>query len=277
MASAKPLRKLIVNADDFGASRSINSAVIQAHKNGILTTASLMVNGGAFAEAVELAKANPTLGVGLHLSLCCGISSLSREEIPSLVDSQGRFTDSPVFAGMKYFFSSSARRQIGRELDAQFAMFADSGLRMDHLNGHLHFHLHPTVFSILKTRLEKWRVGAIRITHDPASIDFPIGNGRWGYRLSHALIFRILSARARKFLGGSGIKHTDFVFGLLENARVNEEYILRLLKVLPAGDSELYSHPSLDEFKHEYEALVSPRVIAAIQEEEIKLIRYQDL
>jgi hopanoid biosynthesis associated protein HpnK len=277
MESAKPSRKLIVNADDFGASESINAAVIQAHRNGILTSASIMVNGSAFAQAVEMAKANPALGVGLHLSLSCGTSSLAREQVPSLVDSERRFADSPVLAGVKYFFSSSARQQIAREIDAQFAKFADSGLRMDHLNGHLHFHLHPTVFSILKSRLEKWRVRAIRLTYDPAAIDLPLGSGRWGYRLSHALIFRILSTRARKFLHGSGIKHTDFVFGLLENALVNEEYVLRLMKVLPAGYSELYSHPSLDEFKHEYEALVSPRVIAAVEEQDIKLIRYQDL
>src|SRR4051812_46982398 len=105
MASAKLRRRLIVNADDFGASSSINSAVIQAHRNGILTTASLMVNGAAFAEAVELARADPALGVGLHLSLCCGTSTLPQEQVPSLVNDRGEFSNSPVASGIKYFFS----------------------------------------------------------------------------------------------------------------------------------------------------------------------------
>src|ERR1051326_7473123 len=81
MELAKSRRRLIVNADDFGASQSINAAVIDAHPRGILTTASLMVNGKAAEEAVELAKVNPRLGVGLHLSLCCGTSALRPSEI----------------------------------------------------------------------------------------------------------------------------------------------------------------------------------------------------
>ena len=84
-------------------------------------------------------------------------------------------------------------------------------------------------------------------------------------------------ARARNALRTRGIRHTRKVFGLLQNARVDEAFILRLLPRLPAGDSELYSHPSLDEFKHEFDALISPRVQNAVREQGIELIRYQDL
>src|SRR4051812_13107841 len=129
MASAK--RRLIVNADDFGASESINAAVIDAHRRGILTTASLVVNGAAAPQAVELAKANPRLGVGLHLTLCCGSSALPHSQIPALVDPQSRFRDDPVRAGMLYFFSSAARRELALEIAAQFEKFARSGLRLD--------------------------------------------------------------------------------------------------------------------------------------------------
>jgi hopanoid biosynthesis associated protein HpnK len=236
-----------------------------------------MVNGEAFAEAIELAKANPTLGVGLHLSLCCGTPTLPAKKIPSLINSRGEFSESPVAAGIKYFFSPSAHQELAREIDAQVQKFAATGLRIDHLNGHLHLHLHPTVFSIVQRQWQNWNVPAMRCTYDPATIDLPLGHGRWFYRLTHAVIFRLLSAQARRFLVDQNIKHTNFVFGLLENGLVTESYILRLLKVLPGGDSELYSHPSLHEFRHEYDALVSPRVMAAIAEENIKLIRYQDL
>jgi hopanoid biosynthesis associated protein HpnK len=277
MASAKPVRRLIVNADDFGASSSINHAVIQAHSNGILTTASLMVNGDAAEEAITLAREYPSLGVGLHLSLCFGKSTLHPSSIPTLVDSTGEFSRSPVLAGMKYFFSPTAREQLALEIEAQFAKFHATGLPMDHLNGHLHFHLHPAIFSILTPLLSPYGVKAMRLTYDPGLVDLPLGTGRWFYRLSHAFIFRFLAKRARPLLLNRGIAHTDFVFGLLENARVDEDYIVRLMRVLPGGDSELYSHPSLHEFRHEFDALVSPRVRSVISDENIKLIRYQDL
>ena len=96
-------------------------------------------------------------------------------------------------------------------------------------------------------------------------------------RLSHAFIYRRLSSRAAPRLAKAGITHTSNVFGLLQNARVSEAYILRLLPLLPPGDSELYSHPSLDEFRHEYDALVSRPVKDLLSQSGIKLIRYQDI
>src|SRR6266540_1720824 len=98
------MRRLIINADDFGRSRSINEAVIRAHREGILTTASLMVNEAPCGEAVELAKQHPTLGVGLHLTLLLGHSALSPQEIPGLVNERGEFSNDPVKVGFQYFF-----------------------------------------------------------------------------------------------------------------------------------------------------------------------------
>src|SRR5829696_6407740 len=104
MARPDAARRLIVNADDFGASPSINEAVIRAHREGILTTASLMVNEPSCDEAVALAKENPRLGVGLHLALLFGRSALPPGKIPGLVNASGEFSENPVVAGMKFFF-----------------------------------------------------------------------------------------------------------------------------------------------------------------------------
>src|SRR5215467_12385791 len=215
MASVK--RRLIVNADDFGASESINSAVIEAHQRGILTTASLMVNGAAAEQAVRMAKANPRLGVGLHLTLCSGYSALPPAQIPALVNQHSRFRDDPVRAGIFYFFSSAARSELALEMAAQFEKFAGTGLTLDHVNGHLHFHLHPAVFSALAPELEMRKVRAIRFTDDPLTVDWRLGKGRWFYRSSHAFIFKWLSKRTRRFLERAKIRHTQYVFGLLEN------------------------------------------------------------
>lgn len=277
MASAKPRRRLIVNADDFGQSSSINHAVIRAHQQGILTSASLMVNGEAFEQAVEFALANPKLGVGLHLTLCCGRSTLPPTEIPDLVTDNGLFPVSAIAAGIAYYFSRGLRDQLRREIQAQIEKFRQTRLRMDHLNGHLHFHLHPTILALLVPELTKDLRCAMRLTNEPMVISWGLGRGRWFYRLSHARIFESLSKRAKPKLRENEVPHTEQVFGLLEDSRVTEEFIMKLLPRLPDGDSELYSHPSLDEFRHEYEALVSPRVKAALAEHQIELIRYQDL
>ena len=277
MARPEARRRLIVNADDFGRSKSINDAVIRAHREGILTTASLMVNEVACDEAVALAKQHPNLGVGLHLTLLCGHSALPRETIPGLVNDSSEFTNSPVGAGMKYFFCRELRSQLAAELAAQFARFQGTGLKLDHINGHLHMHLHPIVFSILMEHASDWGIRHLRLTKDPFWLNAKLTNGAWLYRASHAVIYHALSARSRAALTRRGIKFTPFVFGLLQNGRVSEPFITELLPRLPGGESELYSHPSLDEFKHEFDALVSPSVKQLVREQNIELIRYQDL
>jgi chitin disaccharide deacetylase len=274
---AAPSRRLIVNADDFGRSASINEAVIRAHREGILTTASLMVNEAACAEAVALAKENPRLGVGLHLTLLCGHSALPPSQVPGLADVEGRFSDQPVSTGFRLFFKRSLRDQLTREIQAQVERFRRTGLPLDHLNGHLHLHLHPTVFDILMHQAARWGISCFRLTTDPLRLNLRLARGQWLYRLCHHLVYRVLSARARPGLRRLGIRHADRVFGLLQNARVDEAYTLGLLARLPPGDSELYSHPSLDESRAEFDALISPRAKAAIAAGGIQLIRYQDL
>ena len=273
---SKP-RRLIVNADDFGRSASINQAVIRAHREGILTTASLMVNEPAFEEAVALAREHPTLGVGLHLTLLCGHSALPPEEIPGLVNAKGEFSRNPAGAGFRYFFQRGLREQLRQEIHAQFRKFRATGLPLDHVNGHLHLHLHPTVFRILMSDAAQLGIQRLRLTFDPLRVNLRAASGHLAYRSLHVAIFHPLSARARPALSQRGIRHTDAVFGLLQNARVDEAYLTRLLPRLPAGDSELYSHPSLDEFKNEFDALTSPRVQEQVKKLGIKLIRYQDL
>ena len=282
MASRRPNldskpRRLIVNADDFGRSASINQAVIRAHCEGILTTTSLMVNEPAFEEAVALAREHPRLGVGLHLTLLCGHSALPPERLPGLVNARGEFSTNPASAGFRYFFQRSLREPLRQELHAQFQKFRATGLPLDHVNGHLHLHLHPTVFRILMADAGQLGIKRLRLTFDPLRLNLRLASGHLAYRALHVAIFHPLSARARPALVQRGIRHTEAVFGLLQNARVDEDYVNRLLPQLPAGDSELYSHPSLDEFKNEFDALVSPRVQEQVQSLGIKLIRYQDL
>jgi len=270
-------RRLIVNADDFGLFHSVNEAVIRAHREGILTSASLMVNEPGFQEAVRLAKENPKLGVGLHLTFLMGHSSLPASRIPGLVNMDAEFSNNPVATGMNYFFKRSLRTQLRDEIHAQFDRFLSTGLRLDHVNGHLHMHLHPVVFDILMSDSKELGITRLRLTRDCFSRSRRMARGQWFYRASHAVIYEWLSSRARRPLRERNIGHAEITFGLLQNARVTEEYVLKLLPELPDGDSELYSHPSLDNFKHEFDALVSPRAKELVKQLGIELIRYQDL
>ncbi len=270
-------RRLIVNADDFGRSSSINQAVVRAHREGILTSASLMVNEPAFDEAVGFARLEPRLGVGLHLTFLCGHSALPRATIPGLVNGKQEFSDCPAGAGFRYFFNWRLCDQLRREIRAQFEKFRATGLTLDHVNGHLHMHLHPIIFGILMQDAAALGIQRFRLTFDPFCLNLRVASGHVLYRVLHATVFHSLSALAWPVLRRRRIRHTRAVFGLLQNARVDEDYVSRLLPRLPAGDSELYSHPSLDEFRNEFDALMSARVRAQVENLGIALIRYQDL
>jgi len=190
-------RRLIINADDFGRSSSINQAVIRAHTEGILTTASLMVNEPAAEEAIALAREHPRLGIGLHLTLLCGHSALAKEEIPGLVNGTREFPNNPGKAGFRYFFQRELRDQLRREIHQQFKKFLATDLPLDHVNGHLHLHLHPTVFSILMNDAESLGIQRMRLTFDPFILNMCLARGSWGYRALHAFIYHCLSANAR--------------------------------------------------------------------------------
>lgn len=277
MAFSETSRRLIVNADDFGLSPGVNAAVIQAHQEGILTSASLMVNEEGASDAVRLAASNPRLGVGLHLSLAHGRAGLTPAQIPRLADVNGRFRDSGVAAGFSYFFNRKLQAELRAEIAAQFEGFKRSGLVLDHVNGHLNMHLHQAILRVLLENSERWGVRSVRLTRDPFFLNARLAGGAWAYRCSHAVIYRCLSAWARPRLRRKGLAHTGVVFGLLQNGRVHEQFLLDLLPNLPAGDSELYSHPGPPHFMEELAALTSPRARDAVRRLGIQLIRYQDL
>jgi hopanoid biosynthesis associated protein HpnK len=147
--AASVRKRLIVSGDDFGLSPGTNFGIIKAHRDGILTNASLMVNGSAFAEAVELARATPSLCVGLHLVLVQGRAASDPQDIPDLIEGAGTFRNNPVTAGFHYFFAPRLRPQIEREIGAQLEKYLSTGLPLSHVDGHLNIHMHPSVLAIL--------------------------------------------------------------------------------------------------------------------------------
>src|ERR1700761_4805210 len=161
------LRQLIVTADDFGLHESVNDAIEQASHAGVLTAASLMVSGPAAADAIRRARRLPHLRIGLHLVLADGIATLPPAEVSALANRDG-FMDSDMFSrSVAIFADSSATKQTRSEIRAQLEAYRDSGLDLDHVNAHKHFHLHPTVLRILLSMAQEFGIHAIRVPHEP--------------------------------------------------------------------------------------------------------------
>ncbi len=165
-------KHLIVTADDFGLSPQVNAAVEQAHRDGILTAASLMVAAPAAAEAVAIARRNPGLRVGLHLALVEARPALPHSEVPDLVGSDGWFRRDTARFGAEIFFSPRMKGQLAREIAAQFDAYAATGLPLDHVDAHQHFHLHPTVAGLMIRIGRRHGMRSVRIPAEPA-VDRP--------------------------------------------------------------------------------------------------------
>lgn len=272
---------LVVTGDDFGASEAVNRAIITAHQSGVLTGASLMVNEPAAADAIRLAHAHPRLAVGLHLTLVLGHAALAPAAIPHLLDAAGEFPASPFLAGVKYYFHPSARREVRREMRAQFEKFAASGLPLSHVDGHNHLHLHPVVFSELISLCEEFGVRRVRVVGDEWRTHRRIvGNSRSRFlqaqqaRLMSA-VFGLLARSAGRKLSRRGFEPPPRVYGLLRSGAMDEDYLLALVGAIERTNSEIYLHPLTPDADaaergcnpggaDELAALVSPRLREAI-------------
>lgn len=281
------MKELIINADDFGLSNGANRAIIKAWQEGVLTSASLMVGGSAFAEAVSLAGRNPALQVGLHLTLVQGRAALPHGGFPAIVDRQGNFTNDPVFAGMRYFFIKPLRNKLQREIEAQIAKFLETGLPLSHIDGHLNIHMHPTVFDILLDLMPRHGIKSFRLSRERLGVDLALAPRRRLGKMVDAFIFSRLAARCLPQLDRLGIGYTCEVKGLLNSGRMTEEYFINALDILQEGVTEIYFHPGMtpdDELRrwmpdycHEEElaALTSPRVKEKVKGLGIRLANYR--
>jgi chitin disaccharide deacetylase len=266
------VRELIINADDFGLSQGANRAIITAFREGILTSASLMVGGAAFDQAVSLAMENRGLQVGLHLTLVHGRAALPADEIPGLVDREGRFTNDPVRAGMRYFFEKGLRKQLFREIERQIQQVRGTGITLSHIDGHLNIHMHPVVFDILLELMPKYGISSFRLTREALLPNLAVDRQRLIGKLLDAFIFSSLARRCRSKLEELGISCAAEVKGLLNSGRMTEGYLLQALDSIKEGVTEIYFHPGcypcsalqglMPDYLHEQElaALTSPRV-----------------
>lgn len=275
------MKTLIVTADDFGAAPEVNDAVEQAHRNGILTAASLMVAGDAAPDAVARARRLPTLGVGLHLVLVEGRPTLPIDQVAELVDATGHFRTDMVMSAINMTFNPRARRQLAAEIEAQFAAFAATGLPLDHVNAHKHFHLHPVIASLMIEIGKRHGLRAARAPIEPRAIIAAIEPDRAPRRDPATLWARFVRRRFTR----AGIATPDQVFGLAWTGAMDSARMRGLIAALPDGVSEIYTHPATRDdwsghapgyrYAGELAALLDAR--ALVREQGITLARFADI
>lgn len=276
--------QIILNADDFGCTANVNEAVLRAHRQGVLTSASLMVAGDAAEEAVALALETPTLAVGLHVVVAGGRAVLPPEQIPHIVDGDGYFADDPLRAGLRYFFSRTARKELARELGAQFDRFAATGLSLSHVDSHLHMHLHPTVFEILLPLAVRYGARGLRLPRDDLWLALGHDRRHAGLKATWAITFGLLGRRCQSQLGGNHLNVADRVYGLMQTGQMHQAYVANLLRHLKVPTAELYFHPSTvyegearGPNPDDLETLLSPTIHQVIQEQDLCLATYSTL
>jgi hopanoid biosynthesis associated protein HpnK len=262
----------VITADDFGLAEEVNEAVEFAHRKGVLSAASLMVTGPAAAHALALARRMPNLRLGLHLVLVEGDPALPHGEIAALTGRDGKLRSDMTAGSFRLALDPGARRQLHKEMAAQFAAFRQTGKPLDHVSAHKHYHLHPLIarelfvlgpqFGMRSVRVPVEPVGVLSRAEEPRSAPLADFAGSWA---------RLLKRRARR----AGYRTADAVFGLRWSGRMNARRLRALVENAPDGLVEIYMHPATaDDFPghapgyrytDELAALVEPSVIDAVK------------
>jgi hopanoid biosynthesis associated protein HpnK len=267
------MRSLIVTGDDFGASPGVNAAIVRAHDEGILTGASLLVTGECASQAAVLARQRPQLATGLHLALCDANSASPPGAIPDLVTPDGRFPALPGRTGIAHWIWRRRRReQLEKEIRAQVERYLETGLPLDHVDGHHHLHMHPVVFDILLRCMEAYKIPWVRL------VDEDRRARRRGDPLLgevEARIFGLLAAHHRRALTRRGAAFApDRVYGLRATDRLDLQEWLRLLPRIRSSTVEVYTHPDADtdNGRRQLEALCAPKLRSAVEAAGYRLI-----
>jgi hopanoid biosynthesis associated protein HpnK len=268
---------VVIVADDFGSSSSVNRAVAEAHDRGILTAASLMAGGAAFEEAVEIARKRRSLSVGLHVTLCDGRAVLPCSEVSGLADSRGCFENSPSRAWMKYW-RADLLSQLDREIEAQFDRLEKAGVRPTHMDGHHHLHMHPAIFELLCRHATRRGIRWVRIPREPLSLLLRFPSPRRGAMpfiewAVFAVLGRIHRRKAREY----GLRSVD-VYGLARTGCCDERYLLHIFE-RAGGSLEIFTHPDTATAagQRELEALTSAAARAALGARGVVLAGYREL
>jgi predicted glycoside hydrolase/deacetylase ChbG (UPF0249 family) len=243
------VKNLIVNADDLGWTEGVNRGIVEAHRKGLVTSTSLLANGRAFGSALQVARANPELGVGVHLNLSDGPSTARVKEVRGLVNEAGQLQASPENLLLRIAGRSLALEEVEREWSAQIQKVRDSGIAPTHLDGHKHVQMLPGLFEIAVRLAKKHGIRAIRVSHEESKLRSALssaGEQKTGVVLKQGVQARglkLLARDAREIADHAGLVTADYFCGIAQTGVLTRDGVERLLENLPEGTTELMCHP----------------------------------
>jgi predicted glycoside hydrolase/deacetylase ChbG (UPF0249 family) len=264
------VRKLVVNADDFGFTRDVNRGIVEAHRNGILTSTTLMATGAAFDDAVALARENPALDIGVHLVLVGE---------PPFPITMPQFVRALLLGRIRAY----------EELRAQVRRILDAGLEPTHLDTHKHTHLLPPVLDAVARLSEEYKIPWVRRPFDLPLTPATRPAVGWAKRATSQAL-SVVRSRFARVLARHGCRSTDYFAGFQITGRYDATELAQLIRALPDGSTEFMCHPGIcgDELRsartrlkesreQELRALTSPEVRAALAESGVELVSYRSL
>jgi hopanoid biosynthesis associated protein HpnK len=285
------VRRLIINADDFGLTSGVNRAIAEANHSGVLTSATIMANARAFEEAASLAKSQPGLKTGCHIVLIDGEPVSSN--LPSLTNGSARFRNS-----LKEFALAAVRQRLSAqeiqcEAEAQIRKIHARGITLTHIDSHKHTHMFPHVLRPLLRAARACGICAIRNPFEPLRtwpggmlLDAP---ALW-LRCAGVMTFQMFAAEFRRALKEEGMVSTDGTVGIAATGKLDQKMLLSILSGLPEGTWELVCHPGYSDAdlksagtrltvsrEVELSALTSAETKEVLARQKIELISYSDL
>ena len=280
------MKKLIINADDFGLTNGINKGVILAHKKGILTSATLIPNMPAFKEAIILAKENKTLGIGIHLNIIRGKPVSDPQKVETLLNNKGNFLT--IYPFLKKFISRKINiKEIEYEFSAQIEKVLKEGIEITHFDSEKHIHSLPAIMRIVIKLAKKYEIPRIRFINE-FCLSFDI-------RALKAGIISYLNKKMKKEILKAGILIPDKFYGICESGKMNVKKFKKILSNISPGITEIMTHPGIidadykkieqeygyyylgKEREEELKALTSTDLKNIIEKENIQLINYGDI
>lgn len=288
------MRNLIVNADDLGWTDGVNRGIADAHRQGLVTSTSLLANGRAFDSALDVARGNPALGVGVHLNLSDGPPTASPENVRGLLNSENCLEDGPETLLLRIASRSLPLEEIEREWDAQIQKVREAGIHPTHVDGHKHVQMLPGLFEIAVRLAKKHGIRAIRVSHEESRLRAVLatdGEQKTGVVLKQGVQARglkLLAPDAREMANRQGLVTTDYFCGIAQTGVLHRTGVERLLESLPDGTTELMCHPGyFDDALHasptrlqesrqtELQILTDPAVRKLVATRGIRLISYK--
>jgi hopanoid biosynthesis associated protein HpnK len=290
------MKRLIVNADDFGLTTKINQAIIDAHHCGLISSTSLLANGEAFSSAVALSRQEPRLGVGVHLNLTEGQPVAPASSIPSLVNGQGFFARKPASLWRAMILRRVSTVDIEKELRAQIEKVLAAGIVATHLDSHKHVHALPALGRMCLRLARQYDIPAIRCVAERWSAlgcllgRFPHAKVAIFRQLLNSLTLATVSRRWSRQLRRACIACAENFYGLTPTGFLDENVLREILCHLPDGTSELMCHPGfvdkalkqtptrlVEQREMEYQALTRPEIKLLVKDLGIELVNYGEL